>query len=126
MKDPNTLRDVEQAVRALTFAEKTSLGIEVTLPIIYPTGENVAVVIERGESESLVHDSGFGSMCLTSEGILLSTQIRHCKQRHYSHDKHCPGRMSPGRMSLVSWLLHSRPLILLLYGLVVAANSINT
>lgn len=76
MTVPDTLLDVERAVRALTRAEVTSLGIEVTLPVIYPSGRNVVVVVEPGETESLLHDSGFGSMCLLEEGIQLNNQLR--------------------------------------------------
>ena len=71
-----TSRDIEEAVRALIRAEATELGFEVALPVIYPTGEHAAVVVERGEVFSMVHDSGNGAMCLVSEGIALSAQLR--------------------------------------------------
>lgn len=76
MNSDLTTREIEQAVRALILARKVDAGFEVTVPVVYPTGENATVVVEYGESISMLHDVGNGAMCLTSEGIALSRQIR--------------------------------------------------
>jgi hypothetical protein len=67
--------DVEKAIRNLTVAEKTNLGIEVTVPVAYGDGELVSVVVEQSRSGLLVHDAGFSAMRLTSTGVSLTTTI---------------------------------------------------
>lgn len=72
-----TAADVEKAIRALITAEKSNLGIEVTLPVAYDDGELVSVVVEQNESGLTVHDAGFSAMRLTGAGVTLSRNIIH-------------------------------------------------
>jgi hypothetical protein len=70
-----TPAEVEKAIRSLSVAEKTNLGIEVTLPVAFGDGELVTVVIERTGDEFAIHDSGFSAMRLTSAGVSLSKHV---------------------------------------------------
>lgn len=70
-----TAADIENAVRALISAEKTNLGIEVTVPVAYGDGELVSVVVEQKESGFVVHDAGFSAMRLSGAGISLSRGV---------------------------------------------------
>lgn len=69
--------DIENAIRALVSAEKSNLGIEVTVPVAYGDGELVSVVVEQDDSGFVVHDAGFSAMRLSSAGIPLSRGIVH-------------------------------------------------
>jgi hypothetical protein len=69
-------RDIQVASQALTEARETSLGIEVTTPVIYPNGDCVTVVVATDGENCVVHDAGFGSMHLTSEGFRLNKEMR--------------------------------------------------
>lgn len=71
-----TPSELEDAARALITASKTSLGIEVTMPVIYPDGQAVTVVVTVEGGEYVVHDAGFGAMYLTNAGMRLTKQIR--------------------------------------------------
>lgn len=70
-----TPEEIEASARAIVSARTTSLGIEVTTPVVYPSGDlvTVAVIIDGGEY--VVHDAGFGAMYLNSAGVRLSTQL---------------------------------------------------
>jgi hypothetical protein len=70
-----TAAEVENAVRALVTAEKTNLGIEVTVPVAYADGALVSVVIEQTADAYVVHDAGFSSMRLTGIGVSLSRGV---------------------------------------------------
>lgn len=70
-----TPAEVEKAIRALTVAEKTNLGIEVTLPVVFGDGELVSVIIERAGSGFAIHDAGLSAMRLTSVGVSLSKHV---------------------------------------------------
>lgn len=67
--------ELQAATRALINARPTNLGIEVTMPVVYPTGQMVTVVITVAGGDYLVHDAGLGAMCLTSAGARLSAQL---------------------------------------------------
>jgi len=67
--------DVENAIRSLTVAEKTNLGIEISVPVAYGDGGLVTVIIEQSGSEFSVHDSGFSAMRLSSAGVSLSSHV---------------------------------------------------
>ncbi|MCT8971227.1 hypothetical protein [Microbaculum marinisediminis] len=64
--------EVEIAIRALIVAEKTNLGIEVSVPVAYPDGDIVTVVIERSGYAFRVHDAGFGAMHAAAAGFPLT------------------------------------------------------
>ena len=61
--------DVERAVKALVFAQKTNLGIEVSMPIIYADGQLASIVVEAEDGAFVVHDAGEAAMRLSSAGI---------------------------------------------------------
>lgn len=67
--------DVEAAIRDLVVAEKTNLGIEVSVPVAYGDGTLVTVVVEQADSEFSVHDAGFSAMRLSGAGVSLSTNV---------------------------------------------------
>jgi len=88
--------ELEAAARALIRARKTNLGIEVTMPVVYPTGQMVTVVITVEGGDYLVHDAGLGAMCLTSSGARLSANLERRLAdlaRHYGCE-FIEGRMS--------------------------------
>jgi hypothetical protein len=70
-----TPAEVEKAIQALTVAEKTNLGIEVTLPVAFGDGELVSVVIERLSDGFLIHDAALSAMRLTTAGVSLTKHV---------------------------------------------------
>ena len=68
-------QELEAAARALITACKTNLGTEVAMPVIYPNGQAVTVVVTVEGGEYVVHDAGFGAMYLTSAGVKLTKQL---------------------------------------------------
>lgn len=75
MMRPITQEELETAARALVTAREVNLGIEVTMPVIYPNGQAVTVVVSVDGGDYVVHDAGFGAMYLTSAGIRLTKQM---------------------------------------------------
>jgi hypothetical protein len=69
--------EIEATARAIVSAKPTSLGIEVTTPVVYPNGDLVTVAITIDGGEYVVHDAGFGAMYLNSAGIRLTRQLTH-------------------------------------------------
>ncbi len=68
--------EIEAAGRSLICARTTNLGIEVQMPLIYPSGNGVTViVVDEGET-CLVHDAGFGAMELELAGMGISKKVR--------------------------------------------------
>jgi hypothetical protein len=70
-----TPAEVEKAIQALTVAEKTNLGIEVTLPVAFGDGELVSVVIEPAKDGFSIHDAGLSAMRLTTAGVALTKHV---------------------------------------------------
>lgn len=70
-----TPSQIEREVRSLIVAQSTNLGIEVELPLVYPNGDGVRVVISREGDACVVHDAGFGAMTLSSYGGKLSKSM---------------------------------------------------
>jgi hypothetical protein len=68
-------QEIEAASRALVTARETPLGVEITMPVIYPNGECVTVTVTMEGTGCVVHDAGLGAMYLTSEGIRISRQL---------------------------------------------------
>lgn len=66
---------IERAVKDLVAAEPSNLGVEVTLPVAYPGGDLITVVVERKEASMLVHDAGFAAMRLANSGVMLSRSV---------------------------------------------------
>lgn len=67
--------EIEAAAQTLIAARTTNLGIEVSVPVIYPNGEAVTVVVTVDDGDYLVHDGGFGTMYLTSVGQDLTKSV---------------------------------------------------
>lgn len=72
-----TAAEVEKLIRSLTAAEKTNLGIEVTLPVAYGDGELVTVVVEQTKGALVIHDASFSAMRLSNAGVSLSANVVH-------------------------------------------------
>lgn len=68
--------ELEAASRALITATETSLGIEVTMPVVYPDGQAVTVVVTVEGGNYVVHDAGLGSMYLTNAGQTFTRRIK--------------------------------------------------
>lgn len=88
--------EVEKAVRSLITAERTNLGVEVTVPVAYGDGELTSVVVENSGEALRVHDAGFSAMRLTSAGIALSRSVI-LRLNEYCQRYHCT--FSDGRVS---------------------------
>jgi hypothetical protein len=99
MKSELTPAEVENAIRALTVAEKTNLGIEVTLPVAFGDGELVSIVIERAGSGFNVHDAGLSAMRLASVGVALS---KHVTFRLNEFSKRYRCQFAEGRVSAIA------------------------
>ncbi len=78
MKTPPglTARDLEAACRALVHVQRSNLGLEVQLPVIYPNGDFVTVVVTPHGDEFIVHDAGFAAMTLANHGVKTSPKLR--------------------------------------------------
>jgi hypothetical protein len=72
-----TAAEVEKLIRSYTAAEKTNLGIEVTVPVAYGDGELVTVVVEQTKDALIVHDASFSAMRLSSAGVSLTANVAH-------------------------------------------------
>jgi hypothetical protein len=70
-----TAAEIEKAIHAFITAEKTDLGIEVTLPVAYDDGDFVSVVIEQKATSLLVHDASSAAMRISSVGVFLSQNL---------------------------------------------------
>lgn len=91
-----TSADLESVSRALITARETNLGIEVQLPVVYPNGQCVSVVVTVVGGNYVVHDAGFGAMALTASGVDLTKALAH-KLARLGKDYGCEfidGRMS--------------------------------
>src|SRR5690242_1510334 len=88
--------EIEAASRALITARKTTLGVEIQMPVVYPTGHTVTVEVTVQGGHYVVHDAGFGSMSLTSAGVTLtkSLQERLSLLAKYYGCEFIEGRMS--------------------------------
>lgn len=68
--------DLEGASRALIRAHETPSGLEIEMPVVYPNGECVSVVVTTVPGSSyIVHDAGLGAMYLTSAGLSLTQKL---------------------------------------------------
>jgi hypothetical protein len=70
-----TPQEIETASRAIITARESSMGIEITTPVIYPNGECVTVTVAMEGAEYVVHDAGLGAMYLTAEGVRIGRQL---------------------------------------------------
>jgi hypothetical protein len=76
--DTNTL---EAAARGLINARTTNLGVEVTMPVLYPNGNAVAVIVAKHTGRYVVHDAGGGAMHLSSFGVTITKPMRQRLER---------------------------------------------
>jgi len=70
-----TRQQAEDIARTLVVASDSSLGIEISTPVVYPNGDCVVVVIEPVMDGYVVHDAGFGAMYLETEGVRLGRSM---------------------------------------------------
>ncbi|WP_299443928.1 hypothetical protein [uncultured Rhodospira sp.] len=77
--DPKTL---EAAARALISTHETDGGVEVSLPVVYPSGQAVSVVVTMDRGGYVVHDASIGSMYLTSMGVKMTKRLREKLDRY--------------------------------------------
>jgi hypothetical protein len=70
-----SVSQIEDAIRDLIVAEASNLGIEVSVPVAYPGGDLVSVVIEQTKEGILIHDAGFAAMRLSQSGIQISKAV---------------------------------------------------
>lgn len=70
-----SVSDLEAASRSLIKAKETNLGYEVELPVVYPNGQCVSVVISVSGGSYVVHDAGHGALNLTEAGLSLTKQL---------------------------------------------------
>lgn len=70
-----TPEEIEAAARALITARQTNLGIELTMPVVYPNGHLVTVAVTVESGSYVVHDAGGGAMYLTSAGVQMTRQL---------------------------------------------------
>ena len=62
---------LELAAQALTEARATTLGVEVTTPVVYPNGDLVTSVVVQEGDRFTIHDAGLAAMQLATEGAVL-------------------------------------------------------
>lgn len=88
--------DLEAASRALIRARETNLGYEIEMPVVYPTGQCVSVVVTVAGGDYVVHDAGFGAMYLTGAGVAMTAKLKDKLTRlaHYYGCEFIGGRMS--------------------------------
>jgi hypothetical protein len=93
---PVTKDEIEFASRSLIRARETNLGWEVEMPVLYPTGKCVSVVVTVAGGDYIVHDAGFGTMHLTSAGVSLTQGLKEKLVRiaEYYGCSFMSGRMS--------------------------------
>ena len=72
----NTAESLECACRELVRVQSSSLGLEVQLPVIYPNGDLVTVVVTEENNQTIVHDAGFAAMALATAGVTLTKKMR--------------------------------------------------
>jgi len=103
-----TAAEIEKAIRDLTVAEKTNLGIEVTVPVAYGDGTLVTVIVEQSGPILNVHDAGFSAMKLSGAGVSLSPNV-YRRLAEFSQRYHCDfkdGRVtSPAKMDDVAQIV---------------------
>lgn len=70
------LREIELAARALVSARHTNLGVEVQMPVFYPSGRAVVVIVDKSPNGIVVHDAGFSYMQATEMGIAINKKVQ--------------------------------------------------
>jgi hypothetical protein len=89
--------EIETAIRALVAAEKTNMGIEVSLPVAYGDGEIVSVIAEPVTGGFNVHDGSAGAIRLSAAGVHLSAAVTR-RLREFASRYRC--QFAEGRVQL--------------------------
>lgn len=79
---------LEAACRQLVQVQRSSLGLEVQLPVIYSTGDLATVVVAQENGQIIVHDGGFAAMALATAGVAVTRKTR-ARIAHLSKHYHC-------------------------------------
>jgi hypothetical protein len=66
---------LESGCRELVRVERSNLGLEVQLPVIYPNGDLATVVVTEENGQTIVHDGGFAAMTLATAGIAITRKM---------------------------------------------------
>jgi hypothetical protein len=70
--------ELKAACNSFISVSRTDHSVEITLPVIYPGGKAVSVVVEEGDDgQYVVHDASQGEMQLTLSGIEVNKKLRH-------------------------------------------------
>jgi hypothetical protein len=93
-----TAQELEAACRALVRVDTSSLGLEVQLPVLYPSGDCATVVVAPLENRFIVHDAGFATMALANYGVRLTSKM---KARIADLSRHYGCEFSDDRMTRV-------------------------
>lgn len=80
--------DIKRAICELTVVTRTNIGLEVTVPVIYPDGELANVIVDRDEEGVLVHDASGGVMHLSAVGVKLTGALQS-KYREFAAKYGC-------------------------------------
>ncbi|MBS0583644.1 MAG: hypothetical protein JSS42_11145 [Proteobacteria bacterium] len=64
-----SIDSLEHAVRGLSVAQQTNLGLEISLPVLLPDGDFIGVTVVEDGDGFLVHDSSTAAMYLASCGM---------------------------------------------------------
>ena len=75
MRENLDVAALKSAICGLTEVESTNQGFEVTLPQIYHSGHNVAVVVSREASGFIIHDNSYAAMLLANLGITAGKRL---------------------------------------------------
>ncbi len=94
-----TAKQLEAACRALVRVEKSNLGYEVQLPVIYPNGDCATVVVAPSADRWLVNDAGFAAMALANNGVRFTAKL---KARIADLSKHYGCEFANQRMSRIA------------------------
>ncbi|NBC34745.1 MAG: hypothetical protein GVY13_18895 [Alphaproteobacteria bacterium] len=76
MEQQLTQQDLEAACRALIRARHSNLGVEITLPVLYPDGQAVDVAVTVDAGTYVVHDASNGSFYLSKHGVEFTARLR--------------------------------------------------
>ena len=95
----NTAESLQAACRELVRVERSSLGLEVQLPVIYPNGDLVTVVVTEENGQTIVHDGGFAAMTLATAGVTITKKMN---ERIAALSKHYGCEFSNERMLKVA------------------------
>lgn len=74
-KQPYSASQIEEAVRQMTTAAESPLGVEVNTTVIYPTGDAISAFVVWEGDEYQIHDAGFGIGLFVREGSRITKEL---------------------------------------------------